>query len=203
LVVNVNKMKKCCVKIPPSPSGTSDIPVREQEGDESQDVASDDRINPPASYDHLENEVSCVFTPLTLTDERTEDRSQYPTWEPSRREGIQRPTDESPNTGRETVARYWLRSRKGENTLETGETPTEMQGEGTTDTEAVEAEPPESELSEAGNVLEQEEGTTDTKAVEAEPPESTLTEAGNVREQEEGIEQPPRYNFRPLPRRKT
>jgi hypothetical protein len=106
LMVNVKETKKCCVKISPPRSGTRDISVRDQEGDESQDVASDDAIAPPASYDHLENEGSSGFTPPTLTDERTEDRSQDPTWEPSRRQGIQRPTDESPNTGRETVARY-------------------------------------------------------------------------------------------------
>jgi hypothetical protein len=230
LVVNVNKIKRCCVKISPSQSRIRDISVRDQEGDKSQDVASDDGTTPPVSYEHIENEDSSVFTPPSLTDEGTEDRSQDPTWEPSRRQEFQRPTDESPNTGRETVARYWLRSRQGENTVESGETPTGMQGEGTTDTEAVEVEPPESAvpeagnvleqaggttdtdaveveppesaLPEAGNVLEQEEGTTDTDAVEAEPPESALPEAGNVLEQEEGTEQPPRYNFQPLPGRK-
>jgi hypothetical protein len=173
-LVQVSPRKELVVKSSPSPSGTRDIPVRDQEEDESQDVASDDGITPPASYDHFENEGSSVFTPSTLTDERTEDRSQDPTWEPSRRQGIQRPADESPSTRRKTVARYWLRSRQGENTVEYGETPTGLHAEGTTDTEAVKAEPPESALPEAGNVLQQEEGT----------------------------EQPPRYNFRPLSGRK-
>jgi hypothetical protein len=100
----------------------------------SQDVASDDAITPPAFYDNIENEGISIFTPPTLTDERTKDRSQEPTWEPSRRQEIQKPTEESPNTGKERVARYCLRSRPGENTVESGETPTEIQDEGTTDT---------------------------------------------------------------------
>jgi hypothetical protein len=40
-----------------------------------------------------------------------------------------------------------------------------MNGEGTTNNEEVEAEPPESAVPEAGNALEQEEGTTDTETV--------------------------------------
>jgi hypothetical protein len=79
LVVNVNKMKKCCVKTAPPPSGTRDIPVRVQEGDESLDVENDKGITPFASYGNFGNESSSVFTPPTLTDERTKDRSQDPT----------------------------------------------------------------------------------------------------------------------------
>lgn len=56
LVVNVNKMKKCCVKTAPPPSVTRVILVRVQEGDESQDMANDERIIPLASNDHFENE---------------------------------------------------------------------------------------------------------------------------------------------------
>jgi hypothetical protein len=95
LVVNVNKMKKCCVKTAQPLRETKDIPVRDQEGDESQDVADDEGIPPLASYDHFENESSSVLMP-TPTHERTEDRSQDPTWEPSRRQEVQRSTDETP-----------------------------------------------------------------------------------------------------------
>jgi hypothetical protein len=44
LVVNLNIMKKCCVTTAPPPSGISDIPVRAQEGDESQGVANGEGI---------------------------------------------------------------------------------------------------------------------------------------------------------------
>ncbi|PNF24708.1 hypothetical protein B7P43_G17353 [Cryptotermes secundus] len=140
LVVNVNKMKKCCVKTVPAPSGTRDIPVRVQERDEG---------------------------------ERTEDRSQDPTWEPSRHQEVQRATDKTPDTGRETGARYWLRSRQGEDTVTSDETPTEREGEG-----------------------------SDPEETDAEPRPSGLPETGNVPEHEEGTEQHPRYNLPPLPGRK-
>jgi hypothetical protein len=76
LVVNVNKMKKCCAKTASPPSETNDTPVRVQEGDESRDVANDEGMTPLAPYDCFENESSSVVTPPTLTDERTEDQSQ-------------------------------------------------------------------------------------------------------------------------------
>jgi hypothetical protein len=169
LVVNVNKMKKCCGKIAPPPSETKDTPVRVQEGDESRDVANDERMTPLAPYDHFNNESSSVVTPPTLTDERTEYQSQDPTWEPSRRQEVQRSTDE---TSVSSGARYCLRSIQGENTVASGETPTEIEGEG-----------------------------VDTERLDADPPPSTLLETGNVRGEEEGPEQPPRYNLRPFPGR--
>jgi hypothetical protein len=79
LVANVNKMKICYVEIAPLPSGTRNSPVRDQEGDESQDVANDEEITSLASYDHFDNESSSVFPPPTMTNERAEDRSQDPT----------------------------------------------------------------------------------------------------------------------------
>jgi hypothetical protein len=173
LVVNVNKMKRCCMKTVSAPSGTRDIAVRVQERDESQDVADDEGITPLASYDHVEDEGSSVFTPTTFTGERTEDRSQDPTWEPSRHQEVPRAAAESPDTGREAGARYWLRSRPGEDTVAPERTPTEIEGE-----------------------------RIDPEETDAEPPPSALPEAGNVLAHEEGTEQPPRYNFRPLPGRK-
>ena len=173
LVVNVNKMKKCCVKTVPAPSGTRDIPLRVQERDGGQDEANDEGITPLASHDHVEDDGSFDFTPTTLTGERTEDRSQDPTWEPSRHQEVQRATDKTPDTGRETGARYWLRSRQGEDTVASDATPTEREGEG-----------------------------SDPEETDAEPRPSGLPETGNVPEHEEGTEQPPRYNLRPLPGRK-
>jgi hypothetical protein len=61
-------------------------------------------------------------------------------------------TEESPDTGRETGARYWLRSSQGESTVAPAETTTEIEGEGN-DSRTVEAEPPPSALPETGNVL--------------------------------------------------
>jgi hypothetical protein len=142
LVVNVNKMKKCCVKTPPPLREAKDIPVRDQEGEEGQDVADDEGTPSLAPCDYVENGSSSVFMPPTLTDERTEDRSQDPTWEPGRRQEVQRPTDETPGP---SGARYWLRSRQGEQRVASGEPPTEREGEGV-DTET-------------GNVRGQEEGT--------------------------------------------
>jgi transposase InsO family protein len=173
LVVNVNKMKKCFAETAPLPSGTRNIPVRDQEGDESQDEANVEEITPLACYDRFENESNSVFPPPTVTNDRSEDRIQDATWEPSRPQETRMSTQEPPETGRETGARYWLRSRQRERPVTSNETPTEIEGEG-----------------------------HGREAVEVEPPPSALPETGNVLAQAEGTEQTPRYNFRPLPGRK-
>jgi hypothetical protein len=79
LVLNVNKMKIRYVETYQLPSGTRNSPVRDQEGDESQDEANDEEITSLTSYDHFDNESSSVFPPTTMTNERAEDRSQDPT----------------------------------------------------------------------------------------------------------------------------
>jgi transposase InsO family protein len=170
LVVNVNKMKKCCVKTAPLPNGTRNIPVRDQEGNEGRDGASDEEVTSLASYDNFENDSSSVFPPPTRIGGWAQGRRQDPTWE---RPEVRMSAEESPGTGSETGAGYWLRSRQGESTVAPNETLTGIGGEGM-DSEPAEVEPSPIELRETGNVLLQEEGT----------------------------EHRPRYNLRPLPGRK-
>jgi hypothetical protein len=86
ILVNINKMKRCYWKGPPSPTVPTDIPTSASERGGGQDVTDEERVTSPIPYNHLANGISSAPAPPVEIDEEREDLTQDPTWEPGRRQ---------------------------------------------------------------------------------------------------------------------
>jgi hypothetical protein len=72
-VVNINKMKQCYRKVPPSPPAPTDIPTSASEKDGGQEVTDEERVTSPIPYNQLANGNSSAPAPPVEIDEERED----------------------------------------------------------------------------------------------------------------------------------
>jgi hypothetical protein len=173
IVVNINKMKRCYRKVPPSPTAPTDIPTSASEENGGQEATDEERVTSPIPYNNLANGNSSAPAPPEEINEEREDLTQDPTWEPGRRLETRTTTDDQSDLGQEPRARYWLRNRPADTQADHDVTPPEV-------------------------VQEQ----NDNEAIEAEPVTGLADEVERDQIRDVGDRSIQRYNFRPLPGRR-
>jgi hypothetical protein len=72
IVVNINKMKRCYRKGPPSSPVPTDIPTSASERGGGQEVTDEERVTSPIPYNHLANGNSSAPAPTVEIDEERE-----------------------------------------------------------------------------------------------------------------------------------
>jgi transposase InsO family protein len=172
LVVNINKMKRCYRKIPPSSPVCIDNPPSASEENSGQEMMNEERVTSPIPYRHPANSNSSAQAPPEDIDEAREDLTQDPTWTPGRWQETRNPTNEQSTPMQESRARYWLRSRPADTQAGPDVTPPEVVDE-----------------------------HMDSEVMGPEPLTSPAGEVERDQIRDEGDRPLPRYNFRPLPGR--